>query len=182
MKELLDYQQLGQQDQEQVRSLFNSVFTASESEQEGRLVSQLAADLCATSASEHVIGLGAYQGDTLLASVFLTWLDFDDPNEVFMLSPVAVSTGSQKQGIGQALIGHGVELLKQRGTAVLVTYGDPAFYSKIGFSLLSEELLQAPHPLSMPHGWLGLSLSDDPIPAIAGRPRCAEVFNDPSLW
>ena len=99
-----------------------------------------------------------------------------------MLAPVAVSTGHQGKGIGQALINYGLNELKKRSASVAVTYGDPSFYSKVGFQALSEDIIQAPLELSMPAGWLGQSLSEDLIPAIKERPACVKQFNDPVYW
>jgi predicted N-acetyltransferase YhbS len=65
---------------------------------------------------------------------------------------------------------------------VAVTYGDPSFYSKVGFQTLSENVIQAPLKLSMPFGWLGQSLTGDSIPNIDERPVCVKEFNDPVYW
>ncbi len=85
-------------------------------------------------------------------------------------------------GIGQALINHGLKELKSRSVSVVITYGDPSFYSKVGFQGLSEQVIQSPLKLSMPEGWLGQSLTNKPIPTIKERPICVEEFKDPALW
>lgn len=99
-----------------------------------------------------------------------------------MLAPVAVSTEHQRQGVGQALIQHGLNELKNRSAAVAITYGDLSFYSKVGFQPLSENTIKAPVRLSMPEGWLGQSLTNGPIPTISDRPTCVKEFNDPVYW
>ena len=66
--------------------------------------------------------------------------------------------------------------------AVAITYGDPSFYSKVGFRALSENVIQAPIKLTMPEGWLGQSLTGEPIPTINERPICLKEFNDPAFW
>lgn len=99
-----------------------------------------------------------------------------------MLAPVAVSTEHQGKGVGQALINYGLNELKNRSVDIAITYGDPAFYRKVGFLPLSEKIIQAPLTLSMPEGWLGQSLTDDPIPTITDRPKCVEAFNNPVYW
>jgi len=55
---------------------------------------------------------------------------------------------------------------------VVITYGDPSFYSKVGFEPLSEKIIKAPVTLSMPDGWLAQSLTEDPVPVINERPTC----------
>jgi putative acetyltransferase len=99
-----------------------------------------------------------------------------------MLAPVAVSTEHQGKGVGQALIIYGLKELKNRSVAVAITYGDPSFYSKVGFRALSENVIQAPLKLSMPEGWLGQSLTGEQIPTINERPKCVKEFNHPAYW
>jgi predicted N-acetyltransferase YhbS len=89
---------------------------------------------------------------------------------------------NQSKGIGQALINYGLNELKKRSVTVAVTYGDPNYYSKVGFRELPESIIQAPLKLSMPFGWLGQSLTGKPIPTINERPVCVKEFNDPVYW
>jgi predicted N-acetyltransferase YhbS len=65
---------------------------------------------------------------------------------------------------------------------VAITYGDPSFYSKVGFQPLSENSIRAPLKLSIPEGWLGQSLNVNSIPTLNERPTCVKAFNDPALW
>jgi len=99
-----------------------------------------------------------------------------------MLAPVAVSTAYQGRGIGQTLIQFGLSELKNRSAGVAITYGDPAFYSKAGFQPLSEAVIQAPLPLSMPEGWLGQSLINKTLPILKSRPSCVQAFDNPDYW
>ena len=99
-----------------------------------------------------------------------------------MLAPVAVSTEHQGKGVGQALINHGLGELKTRSVNVAITYGEPSFYSRVGFEPLSEKVIQAPLKLSMPIGWLGQSLTEESIPTIDERPTCVKEFNNPVYW
>ena len=99
-----------------------------------------------------------------------------------MLSPVAISTVHQGKGIGQALIRFGLDELINRSATLGVTYGDPAFYSKVGFRALSDDVIHAPLPLSMPEGWLGQTLSGEAIPILKSRPACVKEFDNPAYW
>lgn len=118
----------------------------------------------------------------LLAVTFYTRLFFRTSLNVFLLAPVAVNTEHQRQGIGQQLINFGLNELKLGGVEYVVTYGDPDFYEKVGFSAISEDLLRAPVALSMPEGWLGQSLTGKPISFGSERPHCVEQFNNPAYW
>ena len=168
--------------QKEIADFFRSVFTASEGETEGELIGTLAHDLASNVDNKDVICLGTYDDATLIGCIFFTRLKFGDPVSVFMLAPVAVSTSHQRQGVGQALINFGLEELKKRSVKIAITYGDPAYYIKTGFQPLSESTIQAPHKLSMPHGWIGQSLRGKPIPVIAGRPACDSAFDNPAYW
>jgi len=166
----------------EVTELFRSVFTESEGDEEGSLLAKLVAELAENIDNDQIICLGAYENATLIAAIFFTRLECHEPVQVHMLSPVAVSTEHQGKGIGQALIKHGLDMLKKESIDAVVTYGDPAFYSKVGFQTLPETKFKAPQPLSMPQGWLGQSLTSAPILTIQQRPTCVAAFNDPAHW
>ena len=168
--------------QVEVASLFSSVFTSSEGEKEGKLIGDLVSKLASGIDNQDIICLGTYEDESIIGSIFFTRLRFNGPIQVFMLAPVAVSTEHQGKGVGQSLINFGLDELKNRSASVAITYGDPSFYSKVGFGLLSENVIQAPLKLSMPEGWLGQSLTDDPVPTIKDRPTCVKEFNDPVYW
>ena len=178
----MNHKILDKNSQEEVSSLFTSVFTASEGEKEGRLIGNLASELSSGTDNQEIVCFGTYEEESIIGSIFFTRLRFRDAIQVYMLAPVAVSTEHQGKGVGQALIIYGLKELKNRSVAVAITYGDPSFYSKVGFRALSENVIQAPLKLSMPEGWLGKSLTGDPIQTINGRPACVEEFNDPAYW
>jgi predicted N-acetyltransferase YhbS len=178
----VDHKILDKSCQEEVASLFTSVFTAAEGEKEGRLIGGLASELSANIDNQEIICIGAYEQGSIIGSIFFTGLRFTESIKVYMLAPVAVSTRHQGKGVGQALIKNGLDNLKNRSVTVVVTYGDPSFYNKVGFRTLSENVIQAPLKLSMPGGWLGQSLTAEPIPIIKERPTSVREFNDPVYW
>ena len=178
----MNYQILDKSKQKEVTGLFTSVFTLSEGESEGVLIGNLSSELASSIDNEETICFGVYENESLIGSIFFTRLKFNSSIKVYMLAPVAVSTEHQGKGIGQALINYGLNELKRRSVNVAVTYGDPSFYSKVGFQSLSENIIQAPLKLSMPFGWLGQSLTGQPIPTINERPVCVKEFNDPVYW
>ena len=49
------------------------------------------------------------------------------------LGPVAVLPDHQRRGLGGHMIGAGLEALRQRGHAIVVLVGDPAYYQRFGF-------------------------------------------------
>jgi len=178
----MNFRTLDKNIQEQVTSLFRSVFSSSEGEKEGRLIGNLVSKLSSGIDNQEIICFGAYEEETLMGAIFFTRLRFKEEIQVYMLAPVAVSTKHQGKGVGQALIDYGLDELIKRSVAVAITYGDPSFYSKAGFQSLSENIIQAPLKPSMPVGWLGQSLTGEPIQPVNGRPTCVKEFNDPAYW
>ena len=173
---------LSKNNQEEVATLFSSVFTSSEGEKEGKLIGDLASKLASGIDNQDIICLGTCENAAIIGSIFFTRLRFNRPLQVFMLAPVAVSAEHQGIGIGQSLINFGLKELKNKFVSVAITYGDPSFYTKVGFSWLSEDVIKAPLKLSMPEGWLGQSLTCNPIPTIHELPTCVKEFNDPGYW
>lgn len=178
----MNFRTLDKNCESEIESLFTSVFSASEGQSEGRLIGNLASGLAERIDDHDIVCIGADQDGALIGVIFFTRLRFDEPVIAYLLSPVAVSTAHQGKGVGQALISYGLRELKSRSASVVVTYGDPAFYSKTGFHSLSEDVIQAPHELSMPEGWLGQALSGQEIPVLRSRPACIQEFDNPAYW
>ena len=178
----MNYKNLDKNSKEEVETLFTSVFSSSEGDKEGNQIGNLALKLCSKADNQEIICIGAYEKESIIGAIFLTHLRFNKSIKVFMLAPVAVSTKHQGKGVGQALINYGLDDLKHRSVAVAITYGDLSFYSRVGFQALSENIIQAPLKLSMSEGWLGQSLTGEPIQTIHGRPTCVEEFNNPAYW
>ena len=178
----MNHKILDKNSQKEVTDLFTSVFTSSEGETEGRLIGKLVSELSSGTDNQEIICFGTYEEGSIIGSIFFTRLRFNEAIQVYMLAPVAVSTKHQGKGVGQALINYGLNELKNRSVTVAITYGDPSFYSKVGFKALPENVIQAPLKLSMPEGWLGNSLTEAPILPINNRPTCVKEFNDPVYW
>jgi len=178
----MNHKALNKNSQDEVTNLFASVFTSSEGEKEGKLIGNLVSELSSGIDNQNIICFCTYIEESIIGSIFFTRLQFKEAIQVYMLAPVAVDTEHQGKGVGQALINHGLNELKNRSVAVAVTYGDLSFYSKVGFRALSEKVIQAPIKLSMPEGWLGQSLTGELVPTISERPICVKEFNDPAFW
>jgi len=179
----MDYKYLDKQDKDTIKELFTSVFTSSEGKDEGLLVGELSSKLASGIDNQTTFCLGAYIANKLVGSIFFTRLAFNTTEiKVYMLAPVAVSTQHQHRGVGKSLINFGLNELKRKGVDVVITYGDPSFYSKVGFIRLPQSTIQPPLKLSMPEGWLGQSLTNDTIPVIKERPTCVKAFNNPAYW
>jgi predicted N-acetyltransferase YhbS len=93
-----------------------------------------------------------------------------------------VATDRQRQGIGQRLLRHGLASLRNAGVDIVMTYGDPRYYAKVGFRPISETDARAPFALKHPEGWLAQSLTDRAMTPLKGPSRCVEALNDPLFW
>lgn len=168
---------------ERIVDLFGATFTASEGAQEGALIGDLVRRLIAQTPAEDLRVFTAWEDGTLTGGILFSRLAYEgDPRTVFMMAPVAVATEHQGKGIGQQLITHGLDVLRQEGVDIAVTYGDPAFYGRVGFAPVSEADLPAPHALQHPEGWIAQSLTEAPLTPVSGPVRCVDAFNDPALW
>ena len=167
----------------EIEQLFLQTFTASESEEEGRLVSKLAKDLMMSTPEQDLFVFLAIDDNQLQGAIMFSRMEFaDDGRSVFLLSPVAVKTSEQGKGVGQELINFGLARLRDSGVQLVITYGDPKYYSKVGFKQITEEFAEPPFKLQFPHGWQGQALCGGDMSPLKGACRCVAALNDPALW
>ncbi len=169
-------------DVQDVKQLFTKTFTDSEGRSEGELIGNLAYEIMTSTADEDYCGFVAKDNEQIIGCIIFSRLSFASEEKVLLLSPVAISTSWQRKGVGQKLINFGLSSLRENGVELVVTYGDPNYYSRVGFSRIDEEAIKAPLKLSFPEGWLGQSLVGDGIEPIAGNSCCIEALNRPDIW
>lgn len=164
-------------------SLFETTFAASEGAQEGAVIGRLVRRLLATTSEQDMRVFIALQDSVPVGAIFFTRLTYSaDARTVFLLAPVAVKTERQAEGVGAGLISYGLQALRHEGLDVAVTYGDPAFYGRVGFKPIAELDMPAPYKLRQPEGWLGQSLTEMPLTPFSGPSHCVEAFRDPVYW
>ena len=169
--------------EEEIIDLLAATFAASEGAEEGALIRDLTRNLLATTADADIHVFTAREKRSLVGAIIFSRLTYEeDDRTVFVSGPVGVATDRQGRGIGQRLLAHGLGGLRKSGVDVAVTYGDPKYYSKVGFRPISEEFARAPFKLKHPKGWLGQSLTDRELEPLAGPSRCVEAFHRPDYW
>ena len=84
----MKYRILDKSKQKEVSGLFTSVFSSSEGEKEGTLLGNLSSELASNIDNKERICFGVYENESLIGSIFFTRLQFNDPIQVYMLSPV----------------------------------------------------------------------------------------------
>lgn len=164
-------------------ALFRSSFADAEGAEEGALIGRFVDRLLGETPAEDLRVFTALESGDPIACICFSRLDYaEDPRRVMLLSPVAVATAVQGKGVGQALIRHGLDVLRAEGVAVAITYGDPAFYGRVGFHPITEDQARAPLALSHPEGWIGQSLNGKEFTPLKGPARAVAALNDPDLW
>jgi predicted N-acetyltransferase YhbS len=182
IKSIMQFVSLTPDNAAEIEAFFVSVFSASEGEAEGVLIGKLAKQLAADLDDKEVLGFAALDQKQMIGAVYFSRLTFNQPTDAFILAPMGVATAHQGTGVGQGLIRHGLEELSAMGSRLVMTYGDPAFYNKVGFRTISPDVIRPPYPLSQPAGWLGQPLADQPLQAFSGHASCAKPLDDPVYW
>ncbi|MGM0594967.1 MAG: GNAT family N-acetyltransferase [Pseudomonadota bacterium] len=178
----MNFQRANHSDTEAIIRLFTAVFSDSEGEAEGQLIGNLARELLSETEERDRYVFVALDADTVIGAIVFSRLTFDSGNNAFILAPVAVATTRQGEGVGQRLIRFGFERLREDGVELVMTYGDPAFYAKVGFQPVTVATVKPPFPLSQPQGWLGQSLNSESISPITGSAACVDALNKPEYW
>ena len=166
----------------EIADLFKTAFTASEGAEEGASIGRLAVDLMTTTDAADLNVFTADDGGLVGACIFTRLYHAGDTRLAYLLSPVAVAPDRQGQGIGQKMLAEALAALRAAGAEVAVTYGDPAFYGRVGFEPVTVGDVPAPYPLSQPEGWLAQSLTGQPLAPLKGRVTCAPALSDPAFW
>lgn len=167
---------------DEIKALFTKTFSDSEGESEGSIVGGLAGELIRSTEVADLYGFVARDDVDLVGCILFSRMWFQREVKAFILAPVATHTDHQRQGVGQKLIRFGLHVLKEDGVELVLTYGDPRFYSKVGFQVIAETLIPPPFKLSQPEGWMAQSLVGEQIDPIQGKSRCVEALNKPECW
>jgi putative acetyltransferase len=102
----------------------------------GPVVADLVDTLRDTLTADHGLSLVAEHDGQVVGHVMFTRGLLDAPRrlvDVHILSPLAVAPPSQRQGIGAALVRHGLSILAERAVPLVWLEGDPGYYARLGF-------------------------------------------------
>ena len=149
---------------------------------EGETVSQLAIDLLEDKTAQPILSLVAEQDNEIVGNVIFSSVNIEGCEGVcvYILAPLAVKKDNQRKGIGTKLITQGLECLKKRGAEIVLVYGDPNYYTRIGFN--AEHNLEAPYHLKYPEAWMAQELLEGALAKSQGIVRCASSLSSPEYW
>jgi len=168
---------------QQITDVFYNSFSASEGRAEGELIRTLVANLLEDTPKPDMFIFAALHDNTVIGCAVFSRLTYtNDARDVLILSPMAIHPNHQNKGIGQTLLRESIALLKDHGIDILMTYGDPNYYGKVGFLPVTEQVAPPPFPLSIPIGWIGQSLHGAKIAPLQGTCTCVSALNNPAIW
>ncbi|MEL6745110.1 MAG: N-acetyltransferase [Pseudomonadota bacterium] len=175
---------LGFEGREQsIIDMFAESFTAGEGTDEGKLIGGLVRDLLSQTPKTDIRVFCAEAEGRIIGTAVFTRLTYaEDPQSVFLLSPMAVTPNRQRKGVGETLLTEALKDLRREGAQIAITYGDPNYYKRVGFLPVTEEQVRAPLPLSQPDGWIGQSLQDGSVPVLKGPSNCVSALNRADIW
>lgn len=94
-----------------------------------------------------------------------------------LLGPLAVHPSIRSNGIGQALMQHGLGAAKKLGFEAVILVGDEAYYQRAGFAKLKPGQVTFPGPVD-PQRILAVSLVDGALEKLSG-PVTRAHLDDP---
>ena len=153
--------------------------------QESQLVADLAGALLTSSSTPQVINLVASDESAILGHIAFSPVCSNDGKKQpigSILSPLAVATRHQRQGIGTLLIQEGLRWLKEKDCPAVLVYGDPAYYGRFGFKADLAKAFLPPFPLQYESGWQALVFDEEKILPEASPIRCVAPLDNPQLW
>lgn len=178
----MKFSEYNPQNQREIEQLFTKTFSDSEGQEEGKRIGQLTRELLNNTNANDLYCFVATEDEKTIGSIIFTRMTFEGGINAFIMAPVAVHTEFQGKGIGQKLIKFGLNSLSEDGVELAITYGDPNFYTKVGFGVVSNKTIPAPLALTQPEGWMAQSLNGEKIESISGVSHCVKALNKSEYW
>lgn len=179
----LDYTEGTADRSAEIAALVRAAFADAEGAAEGAVVGDLARDLLETTPPGDIrVFLAETEARVAGVAIFTRLACADPDRRVMLLSPMAVATDLQGRGVGQGLLRHALDALREAGVEAAVTYGDPAFYARLGFAPVAPEVVPPPQPLTQPEGWLARPLGAAVLAPLPGPCRAVPALDAPVFW
>jgi putative acetyltransferase len=117
------------------------------------------------------LSLLAEENDQIIGHILFSRIHIQSENEqlpALALAPMAVLPGYQKQGIGSALVRHGLEECKRLGHTIIIVLGHPAYYPRFGFTPELAKSLECPFG-DCGNAWMALELIPGALDGVRGK-------------
>jgi putative acetyltransferase len=134
------------------------------------------------------MSLLAFHGNEAVGHILFTKATIEGTTStplVYILAPLAVKPGFQKQGIGGLLIREGLRRLKEIGVEMVFVLGHMEYYPRYGFTPDAGKAgFPAPYPIPPEHAdaWMVQALSSDGLSRITGKVLCADALDKAEHW
>jgi putative acetyltransferase len=151
-------------------------------------VAELVAGLLVDESAEPKLSLLALAGNEPVGYILFTRATIEglsDQPLIYILAPLAVKPGFQKQGIGGKLIAEGISLLKGQGVDMVFVLGHETYYPKFGFIPDAKRFgfpATYPIPEEFKDAWMIYPLKKDAFNTKKGRIICADYMNSEEHW
>lgn len=147
-------------------------------------IADLSAQLLGEASTPETINLVADEEEVLLGHVtFSPIFRKDDGSHCgYVLAPLAVKPSRHGEGIGSQLVRVGIEEARRLGAIRIFVYGDPAYYSRFGFSGEAAARAIPPFDLAHPFGWQGMEFASEAGKGDRFTFICLGPLNRPELW
>jgi putative acetyltransferase len=126
-----------------------------------------------------LISLVAVSNDRVVGHILFSRVTIAKSPDTFNavgLAPVAVLPDLQRQGIGSQLIHEGLKQCKQSGYVAVVLIGDPAYYSRFGFTRAADFGLQ--NEYGVHDEFMVLALRDGALDGVSGMVKYLPEFTE----
>lgn len=170
----------GLSDRLALQNLYEMAFSGNE----GAMVGKLAVSLLSEKTNPNTESLvmddaGVVKGHIAFSPVSISG---HEDFRAYILSPLAVCSDCQGEGIGSFLIDYGKRLLSSKNTHLILVYGDPDYYGRFGFDVESASRFIPPYPLEYPFGWQALELNRCEIRGETVEIECVASLNKADYW
>jgi putative acetyltransferase len=155
-------------DYEAIREVNRRAFPT---DREARLVDKLRED------GVVIASLVAFQGERLVGHIVFSKVTIETASgglPAAALAPMAVVPELQRQGIGSALVEKGLEACRERGERIVIVLGEPAYYTRFGFSTELARPLESPYPAEY---LMALEVRPGALDGVRGYVRYPEAFS-----
>jgi len=130
---------------------------------------------------DELLSLVAVDEGRVVGHVLFSPVTVDSDGELICgmgLAPMAVEAQQQRQGIGTALVNHGLDLLRKRGCPFVIVLGHPEFYSKLGFEPASRYGIRSQWEGVPDEAFMIKVFDEQTVGKAAGVARYRDEFNE----